>query len=268
MYPLFLISFNPMFRLILVFLSIFIHSYIFAEDIKGLQPLQPYGVFSTFSAESLKAKELGIALTLERTRSPDFYRITTQAAFGLRDDMELHINIPYMLKYEQSLYGFEDLCLGFKHRVVDEGRYNPGIAYLLIASPGIGNSEFTTNGRVGVGLIISKKVGPFKGHGNLFIYEPFRSGLNREYLLNLGAELAIAHSTRVLAELVGRKNYFINRIDLLEWRIGLRQEVYEQTFATLGAGFDIKDLKPQYRFLFSLSYVIPTKKEPLKRVYE
>jgi hypothetical protein len=263
-----LISFLSMFNLLLLLLCISIPSYIYAEDIKGLQPLQPYGVFSTFSAESLRSKELGIAIGIERARSPDFYRITTQAAYGLRDDMELHINIPYMLRYEQSIYGFEDLCLGFKHRVIDEGRYNPALAYLLMASPGIGNSEFTTDGRIGAGLIISKKVGPFRGHGNLLIYAPFRSGLNREYLLNLGAELAIAHSTRVLGELVGRKNYFINRIDLLEWRIGLRQEVYEQTFVTIGAGFDIKDLKPQYRLMLLLSYVIPTKKEPLKRVYE
>lgn len=252
--------------LVLVFMTIPV--YLYAEDIKGLQPIQPYGVFSTFSAESLKAKDIGIALTLERTRSPDFYRITAQAAYGLRDNIELHINIPYMLKYEQTFYGFEDLCLGFKHRFIEEGRYNPALAYLLIASPGIGNSEFTTDGRIGAGLIASKKIGPFKGHANLLIYEPFRSGLNREYLINLGADLAVTHSTKVLAELVGRKNYFINRIDLLEWRIGLRQEIYEQTFAIVGAGFDIKDLKPQYRFLFSLSYVISTKKEPIKRVYE
>ncbi len=255
-------------KLLILFCILISPSLVLAEDIKGLQPFQPYGVFSTFSAESLGERQIGIAINLERTKSPDFYRITAQAAYGLKDNMELHMNLPYFLKYDQSIYGFEDISFGFKHRLVDEGRYSPGLAYMLVASPGLGRTDFSTDGRLGAGMIITKKVGPFRGHANLIIYEPFKSGLNREYLLNLGAELAIAHSSKVLAELVGRKNYFINRIDLLEWRFGFRQELSEGIFAVLGAGFDIKDRKPDYRFFFSLSHVISLKKEGIKRIYE
>lgn len=239
-----------------------------AEDIKGLQPFQPNGVFSTFSAESLRTRELGLGISLERTKAPDFYRLTAQLAYGIKDNMELHINFPYMMKYEQSMYGFEDLAFGFKHRLIDECKYNPAIAYLLVGSPGFGRDDFSTNGRVGAGVIVTKKIGPFKGHGNLLAYFPFKSGLNNEYLLNLGLDLAIAHNSKILAELVGRKNYFINRFDLLEWRVGYRQEVSDNFFVTLGAGFDIKDRKPDYRFMLYLSHIIAIKKEPIKRIYE
>ncbi|MCX8069178.1 MAG: hypothetical protein N2738_01605 [Thermodesulfovibrionales bacterium] len=252
------------FLLLIIFLPTISHG----EDIKGLQPFQPFGVFSTFSADSLQKKELGLSVSLERSKAPDFYRITVQGAYAFTNDKEIHLNLPYFLKYEQDIYGFEDLTVGFKHRVIDEGKFNPAIAYIVAASPGLGRSDFSTDGRIGGGFIATKKIGPFKGHANLIFYQPFKSGLNREYLLNLGAELAITHSSKVLAELIGRKNYYINRLDLLEWRLGFRQETFDNVFTTVGAGFDIKDRKPDYRFLFSLSFVIPTEKKQIQRIYE
>jgi len=240
----------------------------YGEDIKGLQPFQPFGVFSTFSTESLHKRELGITINLERSKAPDFYRLTLQGAYGISDNKEIHLNMPYFFKYEQDIYGFEDLNIGFKHRLIEEGRLNPSFAYIIALSPGLGRSDFSTNGRIGGGLIVSKKIGPFKGHANLLFYQPFKSGLNREYLLNLGAELAVTHSSKVLAELIGRKNYYINRLDLLEWRLGFRQEAIENVFTTIGAGFDIKDRKPDYRFLFSITYIIPTERQEIKRIYE
>lgn len=239
-----------------------------AEDIKGLQPLQPFGVFSTFSTDSLNKKELGLSLNLERSKAPDFYRITIQGAYGFSNDKEIHINLPYFMKYEQDIYGFEDLTVGFKHRFIEEGKFNPSIGYIVAASLDMGRSDFSTDGRIGGGLIATKKIGPFKGNANLLFYQPFKSGLNREYLLNLGAELAITHSSKVLAEIIGRKNYYINRLDLLEWRLGFRQETFDNIFMTVGAGFDIKDRKPDYRFIFSMSFIIPTERQQIKRIYE
>ncbi|MFQ3573108.1 MAG: hypothetical protein SNJ53_00575 [Thermodesulfovibrionales bacterium] len=239
-----------------------------AQDIKGIQPLQPYGVFSTISAESLKQKELGLSLSLERSRAPDLYRINMQTAYGLKDNIEIHANLPYIFKYEQNLYGFEDILFGFKHRLNDEGKFDPAVAYIITLSPGLGRDEFSTDGRLGVGAILTKKVGPFKGHANFLLYQPFKSGMTREYILNVGTELAITHSSKILAELIGRKNYTINKIDLLEWRIGLRQETINNLHTSIGIGFDIKDRKPDYRLLFSIGYILQGKRSPIQRIYE
>ncbi|NTU43603.1 MAG: hypothetical protein HGA78_11270, partial [Nitrospirales bacterium] len=38
-----------------------------AFDVKGLQPVSPYGVFSTFSAESLSRHDVAIGLGFERS---------------------------------------------------------------------------------------------------------------------------------------------------------------------------------------------------------
>lgn len=265
----FLIFFNTV-PILLIIISIFLPlNYLaFAEDIKGFQPLHPYGVFSTISAEGLKHKDIGLSLNLERSKGPDLYRANMQIAYGLKDNMELHISLPYILKYEQDLYGFEDVLFGFKHRLNDEGRYDPAVAYVITASPGMGRDEFSTNGRIGAGAIFTKKVGPFKGHANLLFYKPFKSGMTREYILNIGTELAITHGSKILAELISRKNYTINRLDLLEWRIGFRQEAFDNLYTTIGAGFDIKDRKPDYRFMFSISYILQGKKSEIKKVYE
>ncbi|MCX8027283.1 MAG: hypothetical protein N3A62_05460 [Thermodesulfovibrionales bacterium] len=254
--------------LIIIPILLLVNTHAFADDIKGFQPIQPFGVFSTISAEGLKKKDIGFCINLERSRDPDLYRINMQLAYGLRENMEIHLSLPYLLKYEQDMYGFEDILFGFKHRLNDEGRFDPAIAYLLVVSPGFGRDEFSTNGRIGAGIVLSKKVGPFKGHANFLIYQPFKSSMTREYLLNLGTELAITHSSKILAELISRKNYTINKLDLLEWRIGLRQETINNLFTTIGAGFDIKDRKPDYRFLFYISYILEGKKATIKKVYE
>jgi hypothetical protein len=94
------------------------------------------------------------------------------------------------------------------------------------------------------------------------------SALKDEYSVNLGAELAIAHDSSVLVEVVGRKNYFKNKIDLLEWRMGYRVATTDNIFTTIGAGFDIKDRSPDYRLMFSISIVLPKEREKIKKIYE
>src|SRR5512139_937688 len=190
------------------------------SDFKGLQPLSPYGVFSTFSAESLKQNKIGFAATLERSVEPNFYRTTFQFAYGLHDRFELNMTLPFVINWEEHRDGLEDFNIGIKHRLVDEGAYMPALAYLLAVSLPSGKDLFSTDGSVGGGLILTKKVGPFKGHLNVLYTKPHKTDLKDQYLLNGGLELAITHDSKVLAELVGRKNIFKNKLDLLEWRVG------------------------------------------------
>jgi hypothetical protein len=239
-----------------------------AFDIKGLQPLPPYGVFSTFSAESLKQNKVGIGLSFERSGDPDFYRTVFQFAYGLHNKFEFNATLPYVIDWHDRIDGFEDLSLGIKHRIIDETEAVPAVAYVLTVSAPSGKSEFSTDGRVGGGLLLTKKIGPFKGHINAFYSKPEMAGLKNEYSVNLGTELAVTHSSKLLAEIVGRKNYFKNKIDLLEWRIGYRIATTDYLYTTIGAGFDIKNRTPDYRLMFSVSIILPTEKKKIQRIYE
>lgn len=239
-----------------------------AFDVKGLQPLSPYGVFSTFSAESLKQNKVGFGLSVEKSYDPNFYRTIFQLAYGVQDKFEFNVTLPYVTEWENRVDGFEDVSLGVKHRIIDEGEYGPAVAYILTVSPPSGKDELTTEGRVGGGLLVTKKVGPFKGHLNAFYSKPEKSGLKNEYAVNLGAELAVTHDSKVLAEIVGRKNYFKNKIDLLEWRLGYRIATTDYMYTTIGAGFDIKNRTPDYRLMFSVSIILPPEKKKIRKIYE
>jgi hypothetical protein len=248
-------------------LLLYCSSHAHAFDVKGLQPLPPYGVFSTFSAESLKQNKVGFALGIERSGSPNFYRTNFNFAYGLHDRVEFNMSLPYVSGWN-NIDGFEDMNFGIKHRLVDETLYSPAFAYMLMVSTPTGRDGLSTDGRVGVGLLLTKKVGPFRGHVNVIYSNPMDSALKDEYSVNLGAELAIAHDSSVLVEVVGRKNYFKNKIDLLEWRMGYRVATTDNIFTTIGAGFDIKDRSPDYRLMFSISIVLPKEREKIKKIYE
>lgn len=243
-------------------------AYSWAFDIKGLQPLSPYGVFSTFSAESLKHNKVGIGIGFERSGEPDFYRAIFQLAYGLHDKLEFNATIPYVAEREGSIEGLEDMSFGIKHRIMDEGRYNPSIAYMLFISIPSGKEEFSTDGSRGVGLLITKKVGPVKGHINAIYSNPDKSDLRDEYKLSAGAEIAVTRNSEMLAEIVGRKNYFKSKIDLLEWRFGYRVATTENIYTTVGVGFDIKDRSPDYRLMLSISIILPKEKKVIQKIYE
>jgi hypothetical protein len=239
-----------------------------AFDVKGLQPLPPYGVFSTFSAESLRQNKVGLGLALERSSEPDFYRTVFNFAYGIHDKFEFNFTLPYVAEWNNRVDGFEDYHLGIKHRIIEETDYIPAVAYILMVSPSSGKEEFTTEGSAGGGVILTKKIGPFKGHFNAFYLTPQKAGLKSEYTVNLGSELAVAHDSKILAEIVGKKNYFKNKIDLLEWRLGYRIATTDYLYTTICAGFDIKDRTPDYRLMFSVSVILPPEKKKIQKVYE
>jgi hypothetical protein len=237
-------------------------------EVGGIKPLPPYGLFSTFSAESLPRNKFGFGVTLERLVEPTFYRANLLLAYGLLDNLELNATIPYVIDWQDSVDGFEDFYFVMKHRLIDEGRIHPAVAYLVGFATSNGHDEFSTDGGFGGGLLLTKKVGPFKGHLNVVYFNPHESGLRERYLLNLGAELAITHNSTVLTELVGTKDFDKNKLNLLEWRLGYRIAATENIYTAFGAGFDIKDRTPDFRLLFSVSFILPKETKTIKRIYE
>jgi len=240
----------------------------FAFDTEGLRPLPPYGVFSTFSAESLQQNHVDMSLGLEKSTETNFFRSTLQLAYGIHDRFEIEMTLPYVDNYEKHIDGFEDAQFGIKHRVLDEGLYYPAIAYMLTVATPSGSDQFSSEGEHGAGLVFTKQIGPFKGHLNILYEKPGNPDLHYQYDVNLGSELAITHDSKVLAEVVGRKDYFNNKIDLLEWRVGYRIATLENLYTTLGAGFNLQRSVSDCRLLFSVSIILPKAKKNLQKIYE
>jgi len=239
-----------------------------AFDLKGLQPLAPYGVFSTFSAESLGSGKSAIALGFEKSQAPDFYRITGQFGHGITDALELDITIPYTTGWQENSDGFEDIAVGIKHRFFEEGKYGPSVAYLLTASLSSGSGDFSTKGSLGAGLIISKRVGPVRGHLNLFYLRPGSSRFKDDITFAAGLDFSASHTFTLLSELYMKKSYS-GSVDRLEARFGYRIRNAENIYTTLGVGFDFKNRSPEYRLLLSLTYLFPSSDEKkIKKIIE
>jgi hypothetical protein len=234
-------------------------------DLSGLQPPAPYGVFSTFSANTPEKKHSAVAFSVEKSGSPDFLRLSTQLVYGITDNVELGISVPYV---ENSVSGLEDIAFGLKHRFFGEGKYGPSVAYVLTASPSSGTEDLSTEGRVGGGIALSKRLGPFYGHTNLFYIVPGDSQLEDEIRLSAGVDFSAAHNFRVLGEFLGRKSHFSDEVDDLEFRFGYRFLSRQDMFTTLGVGFDIEDRHPEYRLIASISLLFPHYKRDIKKTRE
>lgn len=239
-----------------------------AFDISGLQPAAPYGIFSTFSAESLPRNKIAFEAGFERSKEPDFYRFLAKGAYGISDSVEFNITVPYILNFADSADGMEDISIGFKHRFYDEGKYGPSLAYLINASLDNGREEFSTRGRVGIGLIVSKRVGPFKGHMNVFYERPATRKLQDELTFLGGIEFSASHSFSMLGEILARKSYFSTQYDQVEARFGYRLKTTDSIYTTLGAGIDLKRRDPEYRILISISYTSPQEKKEIRKIFE
>lgn len=236
-----------------------------AFDIKGFQPVQPYGTFSTLSANTVGKSRLGIMVSIERSIDPNFYRFYLNTAFGLTDNVEILTSIPYVFDYLDTK-GFEDISIGYKHTILSEKHLGPSISYLLgFSFPG--KDGISAEGHFGGGLLVSKRVGPFRGHGNLFYYKPTTSSLEDEVELRLGLDLAAAHSFNILSELIVKKSHFSEQVDLIEGRIGYRVKTSSNSYTTLGIGYDFKNRNPEFRVFLSLS-LFPLEHVRVKKIYE
>lgn len=251
-------------------LSLFLCSQIYAFDRKGFSPTAPFSVLSTFSAESPKQNQIATGLDFELTQDPNIRRINLNFSYGLTNNVEVIMNLPYNLSYRDSLRskGAEDLNFGFKHRFIEETIFTPALAYLLYVSGDLGDDNFSTEGGFGGGFIVTKKLGPVKAHGNILYFRPEKKGLRETWNLNVGSELSVSYNSKLLFEIIGRKAVDRRKIDLLEWRLGYRIKVTDYSYTTLGVGFDIKKRTPDVRFMFGLSLLLPGEKHKFKGIVD
>jgi hypothetical protein len=245
--------------------SVFIGS-AHALDLQGVQPLAPYGVFSTFSAESLQKNRFGMAVGFEKCRHPDFYRYTAQLGYGITDSTEFGMTIP-LHNEPHNTASFEDIGFALKQRFVDQGKYGPSVAFILTATAPVGSDEFSTEGSVGAGIAVTKKVGPVLGHANVFYSKPLTDRFKDDITFAGGIDFSATHALKILGELYGKKSYS-GSLDRLEARAGVRFLTTENLFTTFGVGWDLKNRTPEYRLMFSVSYLFPLGEKKIKDIYE
>ncbi|MCE5194317.1 MAG: hypothetical protein LLF28_02500 [Nitrospiraceae bacterium] len=238
-----------------------------AYDIKGIQPISPYGIFSTFTTDSPQKGKSAAGISIEKSADVSYYNYLLQYSYGIKDNIEITSTLPYVHDY-QGESGYEDFALGIKHRFSDEGKYDPSLAYMINVSLNSGRQEFSTDGRIGGGFIMSKKVGPVSGHLNAF-YEKAASGnLKDELIFSAGFDFSAAHNFKVIGEIYSKATNDFHKFDQIEGRLGYRFIIAENIFTTIGIGTDFKDRNPEYRLLFSLAITFPKEKRPIKTIYE
>lgn len=236
--------------------------------VSGLQPLAPNSVFSIFSANTPEEGTAAAALAVEKTGKPDFYRFGAHLSYGVAKNFEVSLNIPYVHQWQNDLSGMEDIAMGLKHRFFSEGKYGPSVSYLVTASLVPGKEELSTDGHIGGGIVVSKRVGPVSGSANLIYAKPVDSDLEDEVTFGAGFDFAAAHNFKFLTELYGKKSYYSSHVDQMELKFGARLITRENLFTTVGAGFDFKEDNPDYRLMLSLTLVFPKEKRVIKKVYE
>ena len=251
------------------FINIFLIRYASGFDIKGLQPVAPYGVFSTFSADSPEKGKSVLGVGAEKSREPDFYRYIFQYAYGITDHVEFIATVPYVYEWQDTKTGFEDIAAGIKHRLIDEGEYTPSIAYVINTSVTAGDKdEFSADGRTGAGLVFSKRIGPVSGHANIFYENPISGKLKNELSCSAGFDFSAAHNFRILGEVYGRKSHYSDKVDQIEGRFGYRFMTTDYLYTTIGMGIDFKNRQPEYRVLLSVTALFPIEKKMIEKVYE
>lgn len=236
-------------------------------DLSGIQPTASNGIFSVFAAETVPAKIYSLELSAEQSIEPDYYRLTLKGAYGLTDDFEFLFSLPYVLSREHAGDGFEDFSFALRYRVIREKIYGPSFSLLANAALPSGNAPYTTNGRLGGGIIVSKRIGPFSGHLNVLFSKPGKGSLHNELLFGGGIIFNATHNSWILGEVTARRGPFTTAFDQVEYRIGYRLMTTESIYTTIGAGIDLKNRTPEYRFMVSVNFTKPQKKK-IKKIYE
>jgi len=223
-----------------------------AIETKGLQPVQPNGVFSSFSAHTLSGGAFALGLDYEHAIDINYDRLTLKSGFGLTDEAEVLVTVPYVMDWEER-DGFEDTSFGFKHRVFSEEYYGPSVAYLLKGSIPSGRSLFSTDGSVGGGLIVSKKIGPFSSNLNMTYSEPFKKSLNEQIELIAGFTLSASHDFDIIAEFYALDPYDSKHFDTMEVKFGYRLRTTDYIRTVVGVGYDLLDRLPEFKVMISFN---------------
>ncbi|MEJ2253067.1 MAG: hypothetical protein P8Y75_01650 [Nitrospirota bacterium] len=231
----------------------------------GPQSPAPFSVFSTMSAETPAVGEAAVAFSIEKAGQPDFTRVSSQLGLGVTEHLELDVNIPYQ---DDGASGLEDIAFSLKHRVLDEEDYGFSLAYLVAATLSSSTEQLSTDGALGAGVILTKRLGPVKGLVNFIYLEPWKSDLEEEIRASVGMDFAAAHNIDLLSEFLVKKSYFSGKVDRSELRIGYRIQSLEGFDTTLGAGIGINDRKPEYRLIVAVSLIFSPRQRYIEKVYE
>lgn len=250
-------------KIIILFLSFIL----FSNSARALeispQPIAPYGLFSTFSAETLKEGHSAYSLSLERSVEPDYYINRISLAYGITEKIEFGLSIPHVI--EDSTDGLGDSSLGFKYKFIEQGRIGPSVTTIFFVSPPTGNDALSAEGRFGIGGFITKRIGPVTGHMNLIYTKPASASLKDEIVLAGGFDFSASHSFDIIAEIYALKPHTSDSFELVEGRFGYRLRTTDYIFTTLGIGTDFKNRTPEYRFFFSISF-LPFKEEDTEKI--
>ncbi len=238
------------------------------HDLKGLSPNQPNGIFSTFSTATTIKNTYSLSFELERSLSPDFTRIFSIFSYGASSNIDLNITVPYQFNQDDSLNSFEDSSFGIKHRFIEEGQYLPSIAYIVSVSASSGKDNLSTDGKYGAGIILTKKIGPFRCHSNLFYFHPDRTTLEDEIDFLIGFDLPAANDLDILTEIATKSSHTSQDIDSIEGRFGYRYKPNESLYTTLGMGRDFKKNSPELRLFLSFTLIFPKKGYKIKQLFE
>ncbi len=236
-------------------------------DVKGLQPVEPYGVFSTFSAESMPKGNIALSAGVEISGNPDYLQSIVKTAVGVSDSLEFLLTVPYNFDSDAGK-GFEDGSVGIKHRFFDEGKYGPSLAYVLRASLPWGAEGLTTDGRYGIGLVVSKKVGPVNGHLYLSYDKPGAKSLDDEISFLTGLDFAAAHNLKFLAELICKMNEDSGSMNVTELKLGYRVKTSDFIYTTFGMGFDLRNKRREPSIMFSVAILSQREKKSILKIYE
>jgi len=238
----------------------------FAEDdlTEGYKPLQTTGLFSVFSTRTLDAETVTVEPGFELVSGPDVRRIRLNLGYGIQENLDLGLSSSASETDDHE--GFEDVAFGLRYRFLEEIRFGPSAAILLTLSLPLGNEdEGFGSGNVETAglLVVSKRIGPFTGHGNVGYNIAHVSDKNDEFTLAGGVEFSAARRLKLLAEIYGKTS---RERDLYEIRFGYRSILAQGLVNTVGLGYGTNDREIDYRLMVVFSFTYPQGEEPVIRV--
>jgi hypothetical protein len=226
----------------------------YAASIDDYTSPAPYGVITTLSADTPEMGRSAVGFSIEQSGSPDYYRYAARLAYGVKDDLEFGVNVPY---FHGTLSSFENFVFGAKHRVLDGRKHIFSGAYVLSMAVPVVSDLNTTNETITMGAIVSKRVGPVMGHLNASYTNELGDRYDDEQRAGAGFVFSAARGLQVIAEVYGMKSLASKGFDMKEARFAYRFVEDGGLFSTVGVGVGLNDTSSNYRFFASVSILFP-----------
>lgn len=242
---------------------------------RSYQPIGDTGVFSIFGTKTTPKNHLAVGIAGDFAKFKQ-NTLSLQMAYGISRWFELGIDVPYTWwkSGDHKVNDIDDINLGLKYRFFDEKGGAPSAGTVLFVtlpsaprSKGLGSGEPDLGGK----LIMSKRLGPVKGilnFGYTVVGDKGNQNLKNETTYGFGIDFSMARQVHLLGEIVGNRNRFAGKAEPLEGRLGFRFISDSGVVATVGGGYGMTDASPDYRMLFSVTFMFPAEKRRVIRVTE